>query len=110
MAVADFPGVTGAKRRPVVILSSEAYHTARPDVIVGLITTRTADAAGPTDCFLTDWEVAGLRRPSAFRAFLVTLPVADISGRIGRLSAGHQASVFACVRRALAPAISGETL
>lgn len=35
----DFPGITGIKRRPAVVLSSEVYHSLRPDVIVGLITT-----------------------------------------------------------------------
>ena len=33
----DFPGITGMKRRPALILSSATYHTARPDIIVGLI-------------------------------------------------------------------------
>lgn len=42
IVTADFPGVTGVKRRPVVVLSSTTYHAIRPDVIVGLITTQTA--------------------------------------------------------------------
>jgi mRNA interferase MazF len=29
----DFPGVTGVKRRPAVILSSATYHAIRPDII-----------------------------------------------------------------------------
>jgi len=48
VVVIDFPGVQGIKRRPAVVLSSAAYHTSRPDVVVGLITSR-AVAAGPTD-------------------------------------------------------------
>ena len=35
----DFPGVSGVKRRPTVIVSSPVYQAARPDVVVGLITT-----------------------------------------------------------------------
>jgi mRNA interferase MazF len=35
----DFPGVVQTKRRPAVILSSASYHSTRPDVIVGLITS-----------------------------------------------------------------------
>jgi mRNA interferase MazF len=38
----DFPGVTGVKRRPAVVLSSVTYHAIRTDVIVGLITTQTS--------------------------------------------------------------------
>jgi|JFJP01.1.fsa_nt_gi mRNA interferase MazF len=37
----DFPAVTGVKRRPAVILSSQTYHNIRPDIIIGLITTQT---------------------------------------------------------------------
>jgi hypothetical protein len=29
----DFPGVTGVKRRPAVILSSAIYYAIRPDII-----------------------------------------------------------------------------
>jgi mRNA interferase MazF len=82
----DFPGVTGTKRRPAVILSSELYHKERPDVIVGLITSQTAAAIAATDYLLQDWRAAGLRRESAFRSFLVTLPRSALMGRIGRLS------------------------
>lgn len=52
--VADFPGVTGVKRRPAVLLSLDAYHAARPDVIIGLITSQTTTAASSTDYVLRD--------------------------------------------------------
>ena len=49
----EFPGVTGVKRRPAVVLSSAAYHAARPDVIVGLVTSQSV-ALGPTDHQIQD--------------------------------------------------------
>jgi mRNA interferase MazF len=64
----DFPGVTGIKRRPAVMLSSATYHAIRPDTIVGLITTRTS-GLGVTDYELQDWATAGLRVASIFRSF-----------------------------------------
>jgi mRNA interferase MazF len=73
LVTVDFPGVTGVKRRPALVLSSATYHTARPDIIVGLITTRTS-GLGVTDYVLQDWEAAGLRVSSVFRCFIVTLP------------------------------------
>jgi mRNA interferase MazF len=33
----DFPGVTGVKRRPAVVISSVTYQRFRPDIIIGLI-------------------------------------------------------------------------
>ncbi len=96
----DFPGVTGVKRRPAVILSSITYHETRPDVIVGLITTQTS-ALGVTDYKLQDWEVAGLRVASVFRSFIVTLPPSANLVLIGQLSEHDWKNVRACVKLAI---------
>jgi mRNA interferase MazF len=97
----DFPGVTGIKRRPVVILSSATYHAIRPDVIVGLITTQTT-TLGATDYALQDWAAAGLRVASIFRSFIVTLPPSANLFMIGHLSERDWKGVRACVKVALA--------
>ncbi len=46
----DFVGATGLKRRPAVVVSSALYHTHRPDLVVGVLTTQTAQATTPLDC------------------------------------------------------------
>lgn len=97
----DFPRVTGVKRRPAVVLSSATYHANRPDVIVGLITTRTI-ALGITDCIRQDWQAAGLRVASIFRSFIVTLPPSANLVCIGQLSERDWQQVRACVKVALA--------
>jgi mRNA interferase MazF len=48
VVVVDFPGVTRIKRRPAVVMSSGVYHSARPDVIVGLITSQVGSSIGST--------------------------------------------------------------
>lgn len=101
VVVLDFSAVTGTKRRPAVVLSSDLYHAARPDVIVGLITSQTAGAIAATDYLLQDWSGARLRKPSAFRAFLVTVPRSAITARIGRLSDTDWQSVRERLRLAL---------
>ena len=65
--VVNFPGVTGVKRRPALVLSSAEYHASRPDVVVGLVTSQTSAALGATDCVLHDWKQAGLHKPRALR-------------------------------------------
>lgn len=97
----NFPGVTGIKRRPAVVVSSAIYHAARPDIIVGLITSQTAAAIGPTDYLLQDWAQAGLRVASAFRSFLVTLPPATNPVLVGHLSARDWRGVRACIKTSL---------
>ncbi len=86
VVVVDFPGATGIKRRPSVVLSSDAYHSARPDVIVRLITSQVAGLIGPTDHALTDSSAAGLRLPSLFRSFVVTVAPAAVYHVAGHLS------------------------
>ena len=81
----DFPSVRGVKRRPALVLSSKAYHAARPDVIVGLITSQTK-GLGRTDHIIKEWEKAGLKKPSVFRSFIVTLPPSANLVRIGYLT------------------------
>ena len=103
VVVIDFPGVTGVKRRPSVVLSSHEYHDARPDLIVGLITSQTAGATGPTDCELHDWASAGLRVKSVFRAFLVTVAPSGNAVKIGRLSDPDWIAVRQRLKLALTP-------
>jgi mRNA interferase MazF len=97
----DFPGVTGIKRRPAIVVSTDTYHRTRPDAILGLLTSQVAAATSPTDCVLQDWQTAGLRTPSAFRAFLATMPTASLT-TIGHLSDQDWRKVQSCLRVALA--------
>ncbi|MDS3860747.1 type II toxin-antitoxin system PemK/MazF family toxin [Thermosynechococcaceae cyanobacterium BACA0444] len=96
----DFPGVTGIKRCPAVVLSAEIYHSIRPDVIVGLITTQ-AKIVGATDYRLQAWAMAGLRTTSIFRCFIVTLPLSANLVVICHLSERDWQGVKACVKTSL---------
>jgi len=101
VVIADFPGVTGVKRRPAVVLSTIDYHAFHRDVILGAITTNLAASTTPTDHLIVDWTIAGLRRPSAFRTFLVTLPQRELIAIIGHLSDSDRAAVEECVRKSI---------
>jgi mRNA interferase MazF len=97
-----FPGAQDKKPRPVVVISTDVYHNTRPDVIVGLLTTQLSAATAPSDYTLQDWAAAGLHKPSAFRAFLATIPAWGITRVIGHLTDRDWAEVQARLRVALA--------
>lgn len=59
----NFPGALGVKRRPAVVVSTGTYHKTRPDVILGLLTSRVDGATAPTDYLIHDWSKAGLNSP-----------------------------------------------
>ena len=101
LVVVDFPGAVVVKRRPAVVLSTAAYHAQRPDVILGLVTGNVAASTADTDHILADWQAAGLRRPSAFRSFLVTVDRRDVIARLGQLSARDWEAVQGAIRVAL---------
>jgi mRNA interferase MazF len=100
VVVVDFPGARGVKRRPAVVLSTAIYHAHRPDVILGLLTTRVSAATAPTDYAPLDWSGAGLQQPSAFRSYLVTLEDGHLPS-IGRLSERAWDGVRQCLRQAI---------
>ena len=55
-----FTDQTSSKRRPAVIVSSDAYHQRGPDVIVMAITSQVIRAAGSAgEVLIDDWRGAG---------------------------------------------------
>ena len=69
VVIVNFPGATGIKRRPAIVLSTATYHIERPDVILTAVTSQVAKANAKTDHILQDWKSAGLTKPSAVRIF-----------------------------------------
>ncbi|NUM55907.1 MAG: type II toxin-antitoxin system PemK/MazF family toxin [Candidatus Hydrogenedentes bacterium] len=95
-----FPGAVETKKRPAVVLSSAAYHAERPDVIVGILTSRVDVATKSTDHVLLDWEAAGLRLPSAYRCYLAMVPAKAASTILGRVTSRDWNAIRACLRLA----------
>ncbi|MGI8543359.1 MAG: type II toxin-antitoxin system PemK/MazF family toxin [Aridibacter sp.] len=93
----EFPGVIQTKRRPAVIVSSDIYHNERPDVILAILTTNISVAKSSTDYILQDWSAANLKKPSAARIFLFTLPKNKIT-KIGELSTRDWLKVQKCLQ------------
>ncbi|MSU76587.1 MAG: type II toxin-antitoxin system PemK/MazF family toxin [Gemmataceae bacterium] len=78
-----FEGAHTPKRRPALVVSTDLYHATRPDIIVAVLTTNLPVANTPTDYILQDWAPAGLRYPSAFRAYFECSDASDILSTIG---------------------------
>lgn len=81
-----FADEQGAKLRPVLILSGEAYHAGRGEVIVAAITSNVSRLL-PGDLRINGWESAGLPKPSVVTGILRTIRHAMIERTIGQLAA-----------------------
>jgi mRNA interferase MazF len=94
------PGVEKSKVRPAIIIASRCYLDERPDAILGILTTRIPPQLSSSDYILQDWREAGLRAPSCFRMFALTLRREDLVV-IGRLSSRDWGAVRQRVQVAL---------
>jgi mRNA interferase MazF len=101
VVVAHFLGARQAKPRPAVVISTDPYHSLRPDVILAILTTQMPTPLTPFDYLLQDWVAAGLHQPSVFRVYLGMAEARHVIG-IGQLSDRDWQEIQARLRLALA--------
>lgn len=90
------------KPRPMVVISTNVYHTERPqDLIAALVTSKVGKYQGATDYKRNDWTLAGLHAPSVVRCTLATVEQNQIGGKIGSLSTPDMQGVENILKRAL---------
>ena len=75
----------GSKKRPALIISSEAYHKNRQEVILAAITSNT-ERAFVGDTSVEEWEDAGLLFPSIVTGIIRTIKFSMIFQSFGKLS------------------------
>jgi mRNA interferase MazF len=83
-----FTDQTASKQRPAVVVSTAAYNAARPDVILMAITSQLRASAAYGEVWLSDWQAAGLLKPSAVKPVIATLEARLIIRTLGTLAEG----------------------
>jgi mRNA interferase MazF len=101
VVVGILEGAVATKVRPAVVIASTTYLAERPDVLVGILTTRVPRPPASSDHALQDWQVAGLRAESYFRAYVLTVHRSELT-IIGHLSNRDWNDVKTCVGNAFA--------
>jgi mRNA interferase MazF len=81
-----FSGAVGHKRRPAVVVSTDAFNMAGTKLIVAAITSNVSSPFRPGDSLLNDWRTAGLLKPSAVRGVLATVDKIGVARKLGELS------------------------
>ena len=79
-----FSDETGERRRPAIIVSSDAYHGRREEAIIAAITSRT-DRVLVGDHLIRDWEGAGLLFPSVATGIIRTIKQSMIARKLGMM-------------------------
>ena len=103
---ADLPDPRGSEpgfKRPVLIVSSDAFnHSGIRTVLAAVITSSTALAAAPGNVMLSP-EQSGLPRPSVVNVSqLITLDKTFLAEKVGRVSPSRRAELERGLRLVLA--------
>ena len=81
-----FTDQTASKKRPAVIVSADAYHQRRPDVIVMAVTSQILRPTGALgELLISDWQGAGLPKASLIKPVLATIEQRLILRKLGAL-------------------------
>lgn len=91
----------GAKQRPALVLSAEAYHRGRQEAILAAVTSRI-DRLLPGDHEVADWREAGLLAPSVVTGIIRTIKRGMIARKMGELGPADLRAVEGKLRDALA--------
>jgi mRNA interferase MazF len=95
-----FADQSGYKLRPAVVLSTDAYHQARQEVIVAAITSNvTRRLFG--DHLIGDWQGAGLLYPSVATGIIRTITRSSIHRQLGTMAANDLTAFALLLRQSL---------
>ena len=96
-----FSDESGTRLRPALIMSSEAYHQARQEVIVAAITSNvTRPLFG--DYLITAWQDAGLLFPSLVTGIIRTIKQTMVRRKLGSMAGPDEEAFGRLLRRSLA--------
>jgi mRNA interferase MazF len=81
-----FTDQSTTKRRPAVVVSSDAYHRERPDLIILAVTSQARPQLALGEAAVTNWKEAGLLRPSVLKPVVATIEQGLVLRKLGRLA------------------------
>ena len=80
-----FTDQTTVKKRPAVVVSSDAYNRKRPDIIIMAVTSQMRSAGYFGDIVVNQWQQAGLLKPSVIKPIVTTIEKSLVIKTLGRL-------------------------
>jgi mRNA interferase MazF len=88
-----FTDQSAVKRRPAVVISSAAYHQARPDLLIMAVTSQQPSTVSVGEVQVRDWQSAGLLKPSVLKPVLTTIDPTLVLKKLGRLTPHDQTAL-----------------
>lgn len=98
-----FTDQTESKRRPAIVVSSDPYQRARPDLILMSLTTQVSPKARFGVAPLDQWREAGLPAPSFLKPVLFTIEKSLVIKTLGRLREKDRSTLRGILGQILGP-------
>ena len=85
-----FTDQTASKKRPAVVVSSKAYHDEQPDLVLMAITSQPRPQGTVGEVVVSQWQKAGLLKPSVIKPVLATIERGLVLRKLGKLEAADR--------------------
>ncbi len=82
-----FTDQSGMKKRPAVVISSNAYNASRRDLVIMAITSQVRQPLGFGEALVTEWQAAGLIKASVLKPVVTTIEQSLVIRTMGSLMA-----------------------
>ena len=83
-----FSNQSAIKKRPAIVISSNAYNRISADIVIMAITSQIEKTIRVGECLIKDWQNAGLLKSSAINPAISTIEKTLILKKMGSLSHG----------------------
>ena len=94
-----FTDQTGIKKRPAIVVSSEAYQSQRPDVVLMAVTSQILRPAGAIrEVLIAEWQKAGLPKASLIKPIRATREKRLILRTLGELQEADRTALRQALR------------
>jgi mRNA interferase MazF len=81
-----FTDQSALKKRPAVVVSSKAYSLNLPDIVLMAVTTQIRPSAVFGETMISQWQLAGLLKPSVIKPVFTTIEKSLVLKKLGRLT------------------------
>jgi mRNA interferase MazF len=92
-----FTDQTASKKRPAIVVSSDAYHQRRRDIVIMAVTSQVKPAATFGEVTITAWQKAGLILPSVTKPILATIEKGLVIRKLGQLQDADRKAVHSAL-------------
>ncbi len=89
------------KKRPAVVISSDAYNSHSLDIIITAVTSNLKNSMTTNECIIKDYCSAGLLKPSIIKSAISTIDKSLVLKRLGNLSSEDLDSLNKVLRELL---------